>query len=304
MISKLWESHEATLRQLGGAIKAAFPDPRTQVTNELIEQVAAVLPDELQENLFGEVLGLVLWAQIPAVETAQIIGYYEVAATHTRPGTHRFTGRVPFVRVHLPDAEREDISTRIGIVYAGDHRLYTRKIFNEHYEDFLGWSVDRIELLTPARYLGARFAAVAIYMLYRGGKVAGFALEAGMATGEPMVVFCSKDGTPIVRRCGYSPTPFSDSGFFYDGAFAYDKLTGEPHLLAVDVLKTAGAGEKIVGVEAVFTRHDDIEPVFPSLLTAQAAMRVAAIAVARGSSDPMMQLLAPFGQKLDWAVAP
>lgn len=311
-IASLWDTHAPQLEQLTALLRATFPDDRVAITRELAATVASALPEKAQESVFGELIGSLVGIEFPPIEPEFIVGYYVGEATHTRfagPGSdeivHRFVGRVPMVRVRLPETQ-QDISTAIGIVFAGDHRLYTRPIFVEHYKDFLGWEPTRVELLTPARYLGARFGAIATYALFDEKGYRGFALEAGMATGEPMVVYASRDGSEIVRRAGYSPTPFSTSSQFYAGYASFDRY-GEPQMLNVDVMP-ARDQKRVIEVDVAYKPNDGGDRVWPARLTAEAAMRVAAIGERLGKPlpgvGPLGGILAAFGRELEWEVSP
>jgi len=308
-ILKIW-SERPELTQLGTLLRNVFPDDRIAIASEFVELVASALPEEVQESLFGEVLDLVLGNE-RREEAQSVIGYYEAEATHTRfnpdgSKVHRFTAVVPMARVLLPEV-REDISTKIGIVYAGDHRLYTRPIFIEHYKSFIGWEPERIELLTPARMFGARFAAVATYALFkRGGEFGGFVLEAGMATGEPMVLYASPNGETLIRRAGYAPTPFSLSSHFYRGRAFF--RGAEPDSLLVDVLPHPTSTAPIVSVAVNYASVVEVDAKWPAKLTVEAAMRVAAIAERLGKPVPGAELVAPvlaeLGRALPWEMKP
>ena len=306
---KLW-ADRPELTQLGTLLRTVFPDPRVAVASELVEIVASALPEEIQESLFGEVLDAVLGNE-PAEETASVVGYYEAHAEHTRfaadqSKVHSFVAALPMVRVLLPET-KQDIATKIGIVYAGDHRLYTLPLFVEHYAAFLGWTPTRVEVLTPARFFGARFAAVATYVLYDGDKIRGYVLEAGMATGEPMVMYASPEGAPIFRRSGYAPTPFSATSNFYRGNALFSEKR-EPVSLEVDVFDHVSAKNPHVQVLVAYQPVVELARVWPAVLTAQAAMRVAAIAERLGKPMSGVELVAPllahYGRALPWSVQP
>lgn len=310
---------EVARDQMRAVLRRAFPDPRAVITSELVDRSLRLLPEHVQESVIGEVLGVALDREVPTVEGEHVLGYYEAHATHERHGVHRFVGTVPMVRVRLPSVPAtvdedgaptgvgyEDISTAIGIVFAGDHRLHSLELFRAHYREHLDFVPARVELLTPARYLGARFAAVATYAARdEHGAVRAWVLEAGMATGEPMVLFLSEGG-PITRRAWYSPTPFSSDRHFYTGDARFD-ADGRPESLRVDVREGREAAPHIT----VTVDYDDVEqpsPTFASRLTVEAACRVAAIAEKIGKPIPGAELLAPLlaalGRELDWEVEP
>lgn len=306
---------EVARDQMRAVLRRAFPDPRGVITDEIVDVSLRLLPEHVQESAIGEVLAIALDREVPEIESAHVLGYYEGHARHERHGVHAFTGTVPMVLVRLPsvpgsaeDPERrfEDISTGIGIVFAGDHRLHSIEIFRAHYCEHLDFVPSSVELLTPARYLGARFAAVATYAARdEHGDVRAWVLEAGMATGEPCVLYLSEGG-PITKRTWYAPTPFSSDRNFYTGDARFD-AGGRPESLRVDVREGREAPPHIT----VTVDYDEVEqpsPTFASRLTVEAACRVAAIAEKIGKPIPGAELLSPLlaalGRELDWEVEP
>lgn len=248
--------------------------------------------------------------------------YFVATATHERigVGAHRFAARLPMVLVTLPESELTDFETDFGEVYAGDHKLPTCALFREKYQEHFPAPIRNVHLLTPARFFGARFAAIATYIVDFAPDESGVAppqawvLEGGMATGEAMVLYASPRGWPVDRTAWYQPTPFSNSEHVYHGEVHLAE-DGTPQRCNIEVrtraVKMAG-GPAHVAIRTVY--EDVTAPVgglapedvkkFPAELTAEAALRVAAIAVARGSLDPLMHILAPFGRALTWEKAP
>lgn len=300
---------ELAREQMRAILRRAFPDPRGVITDEIVETSLRMLPEEIQKSVIGEVLHLVLSDEAP-LEGAEVLGYYEAHARHERLGVHAFTGTVPMVRVRLPERYvpgQTDIQTGIGIVFAGDHRLHSLELFRQHYDEHLDFQIGSVELVTPARFLGARFAAVATYIVKdAAGAVRAFVLEAGMATGEPMVLFLSPTGAPITRRSWYVPTPFSSDAHFYRGEATFGP-DGEPTELRVDVLPARDADPHVT-VVVHYEAVEQISAGFPSRLTVEAACRVAAIAEKTGKPIPGAELLAPLlaalGRELDWEIDP
>lgn len=291
-------------------VRRTFPDKRCEIGNSAVDAFVAGLPEEAQLALCGAKLAAeeILGMSLP--EDSAVVCYYNVKAKHSRvagPGQHSFVNELPMVRVRLPDAEARDIDTKIGRVYAGDHKLYTVDHFRQKYGQTLGKYVKYVELITPARYpahLGARFSAVSVFALYGiQRELVGYVLEAGMATGEPMV--CYLGGTPdatIHQPSWYEPTPFSDERNWYFGGAVWKR--DELRSVNVDV-REEKEGKPHMKVRATFDRLTNApDPVFPAKLTALAGLRVAAIAQAMGKADPVMSLLAPFGRELTWLEEP
>jgi len=143
--------------------------------------------------------------------------YYRVHAKHERdaPPHEPFTGHVGMVRVSLPRTQQETVATAVGDVEPDDHLLATIAEVERKFGRSIDGEVDRVDLITPARIHGSRFAAVSVYLGYRAGQPdepSFYVLEAGMATGEPKVLFFAPDFEKrIVSKSGYRPTPFSAS---------------------------------------------------------------------------------------------
>jgi len=96
-------------------------------------------------------------------------------------------------------------------------------------------AIDRVDLVTPPRFGGARFGAISVYLGYRPGEGAPpsfYILEAGTATGNAKVLFlgASMDKV-IVSYSGYQPTPFAAPTHVYTGKLT---MSGDsPSLLQV-----------------------------------------------------------------------
>ncbi|NJN63737.1 MAG: hypothetical protein HC882_01875 [Acidobacteria bacterium] len=274
------------------ALGTVFPDPRAVVTHEaapkVLEAVARVLPEEVQKSVFGDVLDVAGEAigadplpedryQADEPGLGGVVDYWIAKARHTRFGVHTFVGRVPMVRVRLAEDHGRDLRTKIGVVYAGDHKLWTQEMVERKYADVLEGEVSRVELLTPARWLGARFGAVSIYRLFSAehGFPHGYAFEAGMATGEAMTLYFSPGEKPIQdRRSWYEPTPFSSNTDRYSGSVDWD-ITG-PRGATVKVSPRGGREDHQTVID--FELVENPAPEFPAMLTAEAAARVVWIA--------------------------
>lgn len=319
LLGTLPEERLASVRSL---LQRTFPDPRCLPSNTMIAAFLAGLPPEAQLAVCGatflaeEILGT------HPDEDPAVACYYTAQATHTRlraPGKHSFTGTVPYVRVMLPEGDETDagtdISSKLGMVYAGDHKLHSVRRIRQKYDFMLKYALKRVELITPARYpvhFGSRFSAVAVYALYDDSDaLRSYILEAGMATGEAMVVYIAPQlHQKIVRTSWYKPTPFSDEKNTYVGEALWFQTA---HLQRVDVAVHSGpsqgsdtppATEPHLRIVADFSLLESPEPTLPAKLTAEAGLRVAAIAKAMGTKDVLMLALAPFGEALDWIQKP
>lgn len=307
VLSGLSAMQAASVRNL---LARTFPDPRCHQDDALVAAFVCGLPPAARAALgiADAAVDAFLAALVPTTDASdRIHGYYVAHATHTRlgQGAHRFTDDLPMVRVRLPVATPADLETAIGVVFAADHKVPTEQAFRSKYDDVLAFEVGHVMLTTPARYpraFGARFGAIATYEAFDvQGERRAFVLEAGMATGEAMVLYCSPDGGPILRRAWYQPTPFSADRQTYRGVATWRENPDGPGMLRVEVrppgATTADPPSVLVTVD--YERLERApEPVFPAMLTARAGLRVAAIAVARGSTDPFMHALAPFARGL------
>lgn len=296
-----------------GLVRRTFPDKRCEIGLPTVDAFVAGLPEAAQLALCGtkiaaeEVLGTHMTAD------PEVRGYYEVYAVHTRPegaGRHCFEAGLSMVQVALPESAPKDIRSPLGMIFAGDHKLYTVEQVRQKYGQKVGYEIEQVELVTPPRYpahLGSRFAAVSCFLLYdNAGTLRSYVLEAGMATGEAMACYLSpyaKDG--ISTKSWYEPTPFSDENNIYVGRMTPEY--GNDHAIAtieVSVLRPK-AIDPHMHVRASFTKLAAApDPLLPAKLTAEAGLRVAAIADAMGRADTVMKILAPFGRELTWVWRP
>lgn len=276
-------------------LDATFPDPRFPCSKELAAVALSVLPEELQTSVVGEVLAP-LAGQPAHRRDRQVIGYYEARARHTRRGVSQFVGRLPMAWINLPPGV-EDIETELGICFAGDRKFPSLKELKAHYENpgLVDYAIAHATLLTPPRYYGARFGAIATYMLYDAhNALRGYVLEAGMATGEAVVTYYGgAPGEEITRQSWYQPTPFSNDKNYYRGRATFDK-EGKPSGLHVEVC-TAPRADAHVHVTVGYIEASNPDPVWPAKLTAEAAGRVAAIGEKLGKpvGSGLANLLAP-----------
>lgn len=308
---------ESKFEEMRGLIRRTFPDARGQITDALVEQVVKALPGEARAALGVADVALDAVEAVTDAVIQQVAGaqpatgfgvtYYVAHAKHERDGAgaHAFVGVLPMVRLRLPDTEPADVATAFGIVFAGDHKVHTRALVQQKYGDYLDFEVATVYLTTPARYLGARFGAIATYELFDvHGLRRGWILEAGMATGEAVMLYCSPSGLPITRKAQYWPTPFSSGEHYYRGEASFDEAGPARLTVAVCSPEELVRRAAHVTVTVHYEPAEDPSPLFPSKLTAEAGLRVAAIAVARGTDNPLFHLLAPFGRALPWIQTP
>ncbi len=242
--------------------------------------------------------------------------YYVAEATHRR-GTaapqSAFVGYLPVVRVRAPQSGVATIHTGGGDVYSGDHLVYSVDDVNAKFANALGYHATRVDIVTPPRLWGARFAAVAAFIGYRdeSGPPSFYLLEAGMATGEPKVLFFAKTmDTEIVDWSSYTPTPFSAANHRYAGKLAVS-ASGEPVALSVKAFRKPKNGNAFepnpyISIDAVYEKATGPSELFPAAITAQAALRVASIAEALNMDvfHPFTSLMADLGDVLPWLSKP
>lgn len=174
----------------------------------------------------------------PKGETWQ---FYTSQSIHGRkmPQVQKHDGVVHWARVELPEHEppllhphQNDIETPLGWVKASDHLAFSHEAmrkykFNPNYPDgsmapAAHSSVpdfERIELVTPARYDGFRFAPVALYMGYTKKEDTSpsfYILESGSGIGFPQVMYPSVNMTDeYLMKAGYKGTMFASADNFY-----------------------------------------------------------------------------------------
>lgn len=318
------------LGQLRSLLHATIPDPRAVFPDEFVMAVARALPEDVQKSLVGEVIGAIEGTTFPEVDQDYILDYWKISATHERPGVHKFTGVVPMVRIRVPETQM-DVSTTIGIVFAGDSLRWTKAMamqrtraglvaladkLTESRPDYAAAcrkaaeaKVATVQKITPARLYGARFAAVAVEThIGEDGKPVAYRIEVGMATGAPIVDFVSPVGFPIEKRpTWFEPTPFATETQVYEGNLDYG-IDVFPHVLDVWKYDQRADEHWTVHTRAEFQKVDEPDTTWPATLTAQAALRVAAIADKMGKQvpglGPLTGVLAAFGRDLDWITKP
>jgi hypothetical protein len=215
--------------------------------------------------------------------------YVMVEATHTRlsPIKSSFTGVVPMVQVTLPKTQQHILAdTVLGEVMDGDIKLYCLDVFNEYYEERLGFEAKKVVVTTPPRIDGGRFAAVLYGLVYENESDVMprcYYMAGGMANGPTRVLYSSKDMSEITSRGGYKPTPFSSVDHIYTGGLSVDSA-GWADELWIDIKED---GKPVhLELRAKMKAVSTATPVSPYNLLIQAACRVAAIADEMGQEVP------------------
>ncbi len=213
------------------------------------------------------------------------------------PFESTFMGNLPLVRVPLPRSlhgvgQELRIETEIGTVdFSRDHLAGSiEQIVDKYHRPNggappLGYEPERVDLITPARLLGTRFAALAVYLGYQRASDAApsfYMFEAGTALGEAQVLyFAAHMSDTITQRSGYKPTPFSTPNDTYHG---WMTMNGdEPKQMVVQA--NAPNLPFYIEVTVDYDRVDTPDRTPPAFLTIAATARVAAIASSMGVSS-------------------
>ncbi len=303
---------DATFNKISNHLKQAFPDPRVSIADHHVNAMALYIWQKFDAATCQNLLGCPkpdqaqidqLTQDISVVMPSDGRSYYIAAATHSRiiNPHHSFTAYLPLVKVELPQTDQEavPITTAIGDINPTDRLLISVEQVAFKYQAELGYVPGKVELIAPARVLGARFGAIIVYTGYRNAAdttPSFYILEAGTATGETMMTFFSPDmGVIPPRKKWYAPTPFTTPDEYYTGQFVMNGTEpGELHVQALDTDQTTVK----VKVDVVYEKSEP-RMIYPALLTAEAAARVGAISVKKGELI-FETLFAPIGFALPW----
>lgn len=224
---------------------------------------------------------------------------------------------LPVVRVRLPatlTAENAVIETAIGDVdLLKDHLYGSVDQIAAKYggSDYFGARPARVDLLTPARSVGWRFGAMAVYLGYRKADDRApsfYMLEAGTATGEAKMIYFSPNMGLISNVTSYYlPTPFVTMDNTYSGGVTMSAAPNEdePQTLLVES-RSPGQKDPYITVTVTYKRARTLELAMPIELTADAGARVYLIAKALGvqSSGPLEDVLADLARTFQWKQMP
>ncbi len=270
-------------------IKNAFPGPGNEVSNEIVD---AFIREIRRRALPGTEALLLPTPPPPAEEPTSAVATYPLylaSAAHdrvlamdsTKPFNSAFVGHLPNVRVPLPLAlsyTNTSVSTEIGTVnFARDHLAGSVELIGRLYAEQLGYTPARVDLITPARKLGVRFGAIAIYLGYRNESDTSpsfYVLEAGLATGQAAMLYLGKTmDTTIVQQSGYLPTPFASPDNTYTGTL----LVENDQPVQLIVKSNAPNLPHYIQVTINYAPVSANPDIWPGTLTVDAIARVAAI---------------------------
>lgn len=309
-----------------GAIKGALVQtfPQAHVPNKLVDKVVRLLlyrgsgPNE--DGTHREVA--LISRRVTEKQHRLYLGngiHYRVKSLPpaSAPMQSEFMTTLPMVRVTLPeklDTKNFKIDTVIGEVdLSRDHLLGSIELVSAKYsaKEYLGYQPARIDLITPARHLGSRFGAIAVYLGYRNLtdlSPSFYLLEAGTATGEPKMIYFSPTMNSIESVTSYYlPTPFVSMRNTYGGGVTMQPAPNadEPERLVVHSY-VPGSKEPYITVTVKYTRTSTIDLPSPLEITADAGARIALIARTMGLSSvvALEELLSNLGRNLYWMEYP
>lgn len=234
------------------------------------------------------------WSEIDRWRAKGKHAIYALAATHDRfaPIEAKFTGQCQSVRVILPAAKppRDGfIGTWTGTVEVRDHLLFSTEEVRARYRAAFSVdrSIERVELITGARFRGRRFSPVSIYLAYEkreDDRPIYYFLEAGSAKGQPKALYCARDmDATILAKSGFSFTPMACKDNWYDGGLAMDQSGREPACVYLTVAQQKDGGCDYLRLSVQYDRDRELERVVhPFELQIEAALRVVAISKQAG----------------------
>jgi hypothetical protein len=240
---------------------------------------------------------------------------YKLQAKHTRgePIISEFTGNCQAVRVTLPRQKPPAdafIGTWIGTVEAKDHLAFSVEEIEQWYAKEFDRERDlqRVDLITGARFRGRRFSPVSIYLGY--GKVSGkpdfYFLEGGSASGHPEAMYCARHLDVVINtQSGFRFTPFACNSNWYEGGLALSEDKREPACVYLSASQSKEGQHQYLRLVVTYDRDRDLRRVIhPFELQIEAAMRVLAIAeqagcqLARGEGGVLEHTLGPLTSAL------
>jgi hypothetical protein len=294
MVKLELELHPEDRVALSSMLRQSFPDAEIDEQTLLALLLTAYLDDtseisidwdRYRDALDGYVAqwGLVM---TPGSESPRVLApvgergplrYYRAHATHDReiPDYDPFTGHLGMVRVTLPAKEPKSWMTAVGEIVPADHLLVSVAEVERKYGAHIDGTIERVDLITPARLHGARFAAISVYLGYTAGHTTPtfYILEAGLATGQSKALyFAPRIDFRILSYSGYRPTPFSDSDHVYTARLT---LVGDnPLLLQIHAHRDAGS-RPYVRITTLFEETTRPDPTWPGQQLVRATKIVA-----------------------------
>ena len=281
-------------RQLYQAIKGSFPDAKVNDSDMLALAICvqrqklkkAPLPvglstidlDDYADALAQESSKLPAQELQTLDEPDDTYRYYWVEASHMRhspQGFPPFEGQLGMARVTLDEIRPRTFRTAFGTIAPGDHLIDTVYEANQKYASHLGYEIDRLDLITPAREV-MRFGAISVMLGFKNKSDRSpscYILEAGTATGQPKVLYLGKEvGKPINAYSGYSPTPFACPSHAYLGTLTV-KNNDDPDQLKISAraIKNGVSAQPYIDIDIRWTlQTGKLKNIWPGFLLAKA----------------------------------
>lgn len=272
-------------------LERCWPDEKAEVTDEMVDELFRLAKHEWNSQELAAV-DLPKPTETFPKQQGQKATYYLGYGTHARVAAPHslFTGELPLVRITLPSEGTSntlpDIRTEGGVCLPQDRLFPSIDVFWSTYKDdplLTFGRPERIDLITPPRLHGNRFGAIALYLCY--GKATDtapcfYALEAGLATGQPRIPFLGRAmDKVIVTQSNYRPTPFSAPSHWYEGRLTMKAdEPGEPDELIVDVFRQKPPKDQYMRVTVRYEKRAEPVMTNPLFLTLAAGARLTAIA--------------------------
>jgi hypothetical protein len=230
---------------------------------------------------------------------------YRVRATHARrtPVTSVFTGETESVRVTLPQERPQSFETPVGSVTPESFLLPTVAALRERFGERIGRPFDRVEVVTPARYSGVRFAPMTLYLGYERPESTSpmfVVFEAGNATGKPMSLFLAVPANAVVEEpAGYAPSPFASADHWYTGGLRMAANGRDPEVLFMRSSKARG-GDAYIRLHVEYEVLDEVPFQLPASALVEAALRMLAVQKGMGWDQGLIERL--IGDVGLWAI--
>lgn len=279
------------------SLERCWPDEQAVVTDELVDELFRLAKHEWgSDDLKG--IDLPKPTDRLAKQEGRKARYYLGLATHSRVAAPHsvFIGELPMVRVSLPAEGTSQtvpaIETEGGVCLTEDRLFPSIEVMWARYGPrlvHLGGCPERVDVITPPRLKGSRFGAVALYLGFRKARDEApcfFALEAGLATGQPRIPFLGPTmDAVIVSQTHYRPTPFSGPHHWYRGQLTMKAdRPAEPQALLVEGFRAQPPDDPYIRVTVEYEPREEPVMTNPLHLTLAAGARLTAVADALGTS--------------------
>jgi hypothetical protein len=291
---------------------------------ELEDPNAGMGPDDMDVGITEELRrGSELWTDMARRRARGRHTTYRLHATHSRsqPIESKFTGECQSVRVSLPRNKPDPdsyIGTYLGRVEAADHLLFSVDEVCRAYELRHGTPtpIERVDLITGARFMGRRFSPVSCYLAYASAAALGspsfYILEGGSASGKPKALYVASNMAAVLHeQSAFQFTPLACSENWYTARLSLAP-DGQPKTVHLTSAQARDGSHGYFALEVSYAVEQRPKRVISSLnLQIEAAMRVLAIAeqagceLGLGRGGGMQPVLGPAAEAtMSWDVRP